>query len=91
MEDDPIMKEVEKKAKEAFDKYAMSKTNITESEFEVFLKDYYKDEKEVLSQMNVKKLFEEFSQENQASLTESEFKEAYKDLAISRMKTKDNF
>ena len=78
-------------AKEKFVKYAKDnpeKMNLIE--FKHFLNDFFKDEKEVLEKIDAETMFKEFSKENSDSLTETEFREAYKDLKISRARTNDN-
>ena len=63
---------------------------MTLIEFKNFLDDYFKDDKEVLKKINAESIFKEFSKEDSNSLTEREFREAYKDLKISRARTNDN-
>lgn len=77
-------------AKKAFKYYAIShKTKMTYIEFNTFIQDFLKDEPELLNKFNVKTAFAEFAETNKGFLEEKEFEDAWKDIKISRMKTKD--
>ena len=45
----------------------------------------------MVEKLDIKQLFNEFKNSQSDSLDEKEFEEAWKDLTISRMKTKENF
>jgi len=77
-------------AKENFFKYAIehkNKDEMTFEEFKKFLNDFFKDEPSTLEKLNPMEIFKEFSTDQ--NISEREFRNAYKDLKISRSKTKD--
>ena len=96
MENDSLaIEEMIKKAKDAFKKYAKTHQNkLTFQEFEIFINDFYansEEDKKMVEKLDIKQLFNEFKNSQSDSLNEKEFEEAWKDLTISRMKTKENF
>lgn len=84
------------KAKEAFKNYAKKHPDkITFEEFQQFIIDFYtKEQSPIPSIKEIKLLFNESktssSSPEQEVLKSEEFEETWKDLTISRMKTKDN-
>ena len=77
-------------AKENFFKYAIehkNKEEMTFDEFKTFLNDFFKDDSSTLEKLNPLEIFKEFSSDK--NISEREFRNAYKDLKISRSKTKD--
>ena len=77
-------------AKESFFKFAIehkNKEEMTFDEFKNFLNDFFKDDPLTLQKLNPLELFNEFSSEK--NISEREFRNAYKDLKISRSKTKE--
>lgn len=84
------------KAKEAFKNYAkIHPDKITFEEFQQFINDFYtKEQSPIPSLKEIKQLFKESktssSSTEQEVLKSEEFQETWKDLTISRMKTKDN-
>lgn len=94
MDSQDFLEDMKKEAKIAFKKYSNSHPNkITYEEFEHFVKDYFTNEtdKEDLAKIDIKQLFTEFKSSSSDALNEKEFEEAWKDLTISRMKTKESF
>ena len=94
MDSQEFLEDMKKKAKIAFKKYSNSHPNkITYQDFEHFVKDYFTNEtdKEDLAKIDIKQLFTEFKSSSSDALNEKEFEEAWKDLTISRMKTKESF
>jgi hypothetical protein len=92
-ENNSSMKNLDKlidSAKENFFKYAIehkNKEEMTFDEFNTFLNDFFKDDPSTLEKLNPLEIFKEFSSDK--NISEREFRNAYKDLKISRSKTKD--
>ena len=59
------------------------------ADFENFLKNFFKDQPDTLKGMDIKELFNEFSKEENGKIDEREFRNAFKELKISRMDTSD--
>jgi hypothetical protein len=75
-------------AKAKFLKFAKNNPEkMTLIEFKNFLNDFFKDDPSTLEKLNPLEIFKEFSSEK--NISEREFRNAYKDLKISRSKTKD--
>ena len=77
-------------AKAEFQKYVgkdQEKMNI--NDFEKFINNFFSDQPSVLKNLNVQELFDEFSKEEEGKIDEREFRDAYKELKISRMDTND--
>ena len=78
------------KAKTEFQKYLVgNEEKMSYADFECFLKNFFKDQPGVLKNLKVKELFNEFSKEEKGKMDEREFRDAYKELKISRMDTND--
>ena len=77
-------------AKNEFKKYVgENQEKMSYADFECFLKNFFKDQPGVLKNLKVKELFNEFSKEEKGKMDEREFRDAYKELKISRMDTND--
>ena len=77
-------------AKEKFLQFSKNNPEqMTLNEFNNFLKDFFKDDKKALKNIDAKAIFKEFSQDEPNLLSEREFREAYKELEISKAKTND--
>ena len=77
-------------AKEEFQKYVgkeQEKMNI--NDFEKFINKFFEDQPSVLKSIKIPELFNEFSKEEKGKIDEREFRQAYKELKISRMDTND--
>ena len=77
-------------AKAEFQKYVgkdQEKMNI--NDFEKFINNFFSDQPSVLKNLNAQELFDEFSKEEEGKIDEREFRDAYKELKISRMDTND--
>ena len=86
MEDEKIIEQ----AKNEFQKYVgKNQEKMSYADFECFLKNFFKDQPEILKTLSVKELFNEFSKEEKGKIDEREFRVAYKELKISRMDTSD--
>ena len=86
MEDEKIIEQ----AKNEFQKYVgKNQEKMSYADFECFLKNFFKDQPEILKTLSVKELFNEFSKEEKGKIDEREFRVAYKELKISRMDTND--
>lgn len=90
VDQEKVMDEWVKIAKEAFNYYAVShRTKMNYNEFNKFIQDFLKDEPDLLKKFNVKTAFDEFAETHKEYLEEKEFEDAWKDIKISRMKTKE--
>ena len=77
-------------AKLEFQKYiGENEEKMSYEEFECFINNFFKDQPVVLKTLNIKELFNEFSREEKGKIDEREFREAFKELKISRMDTND--
>ena len=77
-------------AKLEFQKYVgKDEEKMSYSEFECFINNFFKDQPAVLKTLNIKELFNEFSKEEKGKIDIREFRDAYKELKISRMDTND--
>ena len=86
MEDDKVIEQ----AKIEFKKYVgENQEKMTYPDFERFLKNFFKDQPHILTTLETKELFNEFSKEEKGKIDEREFRDAYKELKISRMDTSD--
>ena len=77
-------------AKAEFQKYVgkdEEKMNI--KDFEKFINDFFSDQHSILETLNIQDMFDEFSKEEKGKIDEREFRNAYKELKISRMDTND--
>ena len=78
------------KAKQEFETYVgKDKEKMNLKDFEQFIKNFFADQPNVLTTLNIQELFDEFSKEEEGKMDEREFRMAYKDLTISRMDTND--
>ena len=78
------------KAKQEFETYVgKDKEKMNMKDFELFIKNFFADQPNVLKTLNIQELFDEFSKEEEGKMDEREFRMAYKDLTISRMDTND--
>ena len=86
MEDEKVIEQ----AKLEFQKYVgENEEKMSYADFECFINNFFKDQPAVLKTLNVKELFNEFSKEEKGKIDEREFRDAYKELKISRMDTND--
>ena len=86
MEDSTIIEQ----AKNEFHKYvSKDQEKMSYADFEAFLKNFFKDQPNALKNLNVKEIFNEFSKEENGKIDEREFRDAFKELKISRMDTSD--
>ncbi len=86
MEEEKIIEQ----AKVEFKKYvAKGQEKMSFADFECFLKGFFKDQPNCLKGLNMKELFNEFSKEEKGKIDEREFRDAFKELKISRMDTSD--
>ena len=87
MEDLKLME----KAKVEFQKYLVgTEEKMSYADFECFLKNFFKEQPEVFKKLNIKEVFNEFSKEEKGKIDEREFRDAYKELKISKMNTSDH-
>ncbi len=78
------------KAKTEFQKYLVgNEEKMSYADFECFMKNFFKEQPEVFKNLNIKEVFNEFSKEEKGKIDEREFRDAYKELKISKMNTND--
>ena len=86
MEDHKIIEQ----AKQEFQKYvSKDQEKMSFADFELFLKNFFKDQPNALKNLDIKNIFNEFSKEEKGKIDEREFRDAFKELKISRMDTSD--
>ena len=86
MEDDKMIEQ----AKKEFQKYVgEGQEKMSYADFECFLKNFFKDQPLLFKNLDIKSLFNEFSKEEKGKIDEREFRDAFKELKISRMDTSD--
>ena len=87
------MEEEETLIKEAKSKFAQyvgkDKEKMNFEDFKNFVNNFFADQLSTLKSINIQEIFDEFSKEEKGKIDEREFREAYKDLKISRMDTND--
>ena len=77
-------------AKIEFQKYVgEGQEKMSYEDFENFLKNFFKDQPSLFKNLDIKDLFNEFSKEEKGKIDEREFRDAFKELKISRMDTSD--
>ena len=83
--------ELIEQAKAEFKKYVgTDKEKMNVNDFEKFINNFFIDDPATLKNINAQELFDEFSKEEKGKIDEREFRDAYKELKISRMDTNDN-
>lgn len=81
MNEDKIIEQ----AKIEFKKYVgKGKEKMTYEDFQCFMKDFFKDKPSEINNLDIKELFDEFSKEEKGKIDEREFRDAYKEIKISR-------
>ena len=86
MEDENMIEQ----AKKEFQKYVgEGQEKMSYADFECFLKNFFKDQPSLFKNLDIKNLFNEFSKEENGKIDEREFRDAFKELKISRMDTSD--
>ena len=86
MEDNKVIEQ----ARIEFKKFVgENQEKMSYADFGCFIKNFFKDQPNILKNLDVKELFNEFSKEEEGKIDEREFRDAFKELKISRMDTSD--